>query len=73
MHKKEYDALTEIGKIKADYEAKKAIAEQELLDLQERLSEEEELFEAHTQAKEQMERDYTEQFKGMIEEQKWMY
>jgi len=67
---KEYDALTEIGKIKADYEAKKAIAEQELLDLQNKLSEEEALFEAYTQAKEQMERDYTEQFKGMIEEQK---
>jgi tape measure domain-containing protein len=67
---KEYDALTEIGKIKADYEAKKAIAEQELLDLQNKLSEEEALLEAYTQAKEQMERDYTEQFKGMIEEQK---
>lgn len=70
VEQEKYDALTEIGKIKADYDAEKIILEQKLKDKEELLKQEEALYVWLKRAKLQLEADYTIQFKWMIEEQK---
>lgn len=67
---KDYNALSDIWKIQADYDIKKKSIEEEIALKQNQLTMEQDAYKLLNEAKLQMERDYTTQFKSMIEEQK---
>jgi uncharacterized protein YaiL (DUF2058 family) len=62
--------MTDIGKIKADYDTKKKTIEDELALKQEQLTKEQDLYTQLNNTKLALEADYTAQFKSMINEQK---